>query len=50
VTVLQNAENKKGMLCPLTTIGGKHYVNILDNDDPISNLIKIPMEEMVAYF
>jgi hypothetical protein len=38
------------MLCPLTTINGKHYVNILDNDDPISNLIKIPMEEMVAYF
>jgi len=30
-TVLDNKENMKGMLCPMSTQGGVHYVTILDN-------------------
>jgi hypothetical protein len=40
------------MLCPMTRKDGKIYVNILDNGEEVqqSSLIKIPIEEMYAFF
>lgn len=38
------------MLFTIETKNRKHYVNILDNGQPSSSLIKVPIEEMHLYF
>lgn len=48
--MLENEDNKRGMLFTITTKNNIHYVNILDNGVAASTLMKIPMEEMYAYF
>jgi DNA integrity scanning protein DisA with diadenylate cyclase activity len=50
LTVLENEENRKGMLFTIETKNKKHYVNILDNGQPSNSLIKVPIEEMYLYF
>lgn len=48
--MLENESNKKGMLFTINTKDRVHYVNILDNGVAPTALLKIPMEEMYAYF
>jgi hypothetical protein len=40
----------KGMLCPMTTQGGVHYVTILDNGQPESTQIRVPVDELFDYY
>lgn len=49
-TVLENLQNRKGMLVPIETRNRVHYVHILDNGVASSTLLKIPIEELYAYF
>ena len=48
--MLENEENRKGMLFTITTKNKKHYVNILDNGQPSNTMIKVPIEEMHSFF
>jgi len=38
------------MIVPIETRNGVHYVHVLDNGVPASTLLKIPIEELYAYF
>lgn len=49
-TVLENEENRKGMLFTMTTFQGVHYVNLLDNCVLPTTAVNIPVEELWAYF
>lgn len=52
--MLNEPENKKGILCNITTARRdgemKYFVNILENNEPESNLLKIPIDEFHIFY